>query len=946
MMKKTIIMLLVLLCSLPFVLGAAPDASWTSCKNVNISGSASINLGNQSIAGLNVTEIGIASSAVNELRMDDEECYEDTDVSFGVDSFTVMRTDDSTWAEIAFITEESHPSGTNLIYSLYYNTSTPAEPGLSTHLTVYDTATDSDGSASGHTPDYDVCSASWTADALTISENKFYMNTLDNPDYMDVSNCADNKTHVALIVELRAASSSKDLKVGWKTTAAEGNPTDAIAYLTGTDNMRWSANSSNIDVRGAPNGGEYKSYTARLHPNELTTVSVANHSLVYYENRTGRASATYTTTFAITTGAGSSAPNYFFDNVAVWNGTEAQRVKGYYPQSSVTISDEVIVASTFSVSCNEIYNASAISSFKVTFYNSTYSTTIETTSGSVIFNTSEGIYSLNISSADYFNKSYADINISFGSSFTANLTQAHVFFNATTKITRQEISSFNVFAPLQATSTANGSARLNLSAQDYNISMNGTANFTGTLNINVSPLDVSQYEIIATNANITFSAHDIFDNATLSNFKVTLENAENYYSETLTASGSALTFLIEKNLNYTATINMTDYAINTTILSPTVSENFHNFSLYPVNLVYFTVYNQNTSLILNTTTVTIEAIGDVNYSSQTTDNGTLLFESLAFDDYEFKVSASGYESSSYFVNITPLISATVNAYLLPTATGEFITFNTRTFQDAAIEGVLYTVARRFESSFVTVEQKRTDFSGNVRLFLDQSEKYRMTITHPDYDTKVIEIQPVSTSYTVLLSSGAQEIIQPLFSDVQYSSLPASNIITPSVLNFSLVVSSSSGILQFFGVNATVGNVSYIENVTGSAAGGTAILTLNLTQETGAFNVDYFIKAQGYDLFRQQRTFNIFNTTPANYSAPTLISVAEETGISSTSKSLVAVFSSAIVMMTFGGLTSPGIGGLIGLTALSAWTLFGWIALKYALIAAALMVGGYVLLSSD
>ena len=329
------ILLFLILLSINFVYASAPDSNWVKCKDLNITNQNSINMGNQSII-YNITGIKIVSDAVTEVRVADANCNKGGNFI----NITGTNTDNATWAQVHFITPQSHPIGTALTYSVYYNTSAPALPNFDSGLTLYD---EFDGSTlSGHKPDYTKCGTTWaiTTGGDSLSGGELVMDNPDKPSRIMVSGCANNNTFNALLSVNRWLSPA----AGWGhigfTNAASGTARDTFAFIEADAILNLQLNAVNSNT--VPwNTVKYIGISLRLKPTKVASVKATNASNVVYSNEMTAATTGYQTTYYITTYAASVAPNGGrVDRIVLINGSEAERATMYYPQSTITLGAE------------------------------------------------------------------------------------------------------------------------------------------------------------------------------------------------------------------------------------------------------------------------------------------------------------------------------------------------------------------------------------------------------------------------------------------------------------------------------------------------------------------------------------------------------------------------------------------------------------------------------
>lgn len=89
-------------------------------------------------------------------------------------------------------------------------------------------------------------------------------------------------------------------------------------------------------------------------------------------------------------------------------------------------------------------------------------------------------------------------------------------------------------------------------------------------------------------------------------------------------------------------------------------------NLYSTNTIVFTVENENTQSIINTTTVNITLSGSVLGYNYSTTTGTVSATLLITDNYTITVSANGYSTRTYLAEVSSNTVQSITLYLLPT----------------------------------------------------------------------------------------------------------------------------------------------------------------------------------------------------------------------------------------------------------------------------------------
>ncbi len=163
--------------------------------------------------------------------------------------------------------------------------------------------------------------------------------------------------------------------------------------------------------------------------------------------------------------------------------------------------------------------------------------------------------------------------------------------------------------------------------------------------------------------------------------------------------------------------------------------------------------------------------------------------------------------------------------------------------------------------YVAVGQIETDYAGQTALTLDTMNEYRIVIEAAGYPIKTIEMRPILSSYTITLQeTGAG--FENVYEGIAYSITPInrSTNVSQSYSDFRLDIYSSNSDLEVFGVrtfghNYTCIPASCTTNVTGSPAGGSAIVRVK-GNTTGTVKIDVYYKRIGYPIV--YLNFNIYS----------------------------------------------------------------------------------------
>ena len=259
---------------------------------------------------------------------------------------------------------------------------------------------------------------------------------------------------------------------------------------------------------------------------------------------------------------------------------------------------------------------------------------------------------------------------------------------------------------------------------------------------------------------------------------------------------------------------------------------------------------ENQSLI--TEDVTIFFTGPTSIQVNTS-SGTLSVGELKVGEYFIQAESASYPRRGLFFTVTNA-SANVDLYLVIDLAGnDFIDYIVQDDGRNRLNDVRLTFQKNINNSFITVAQIETDFAGQARIFQDQQNEYRIVMSLAGFATQTIDLIPLLTSYTLTLSTIAEQLFDTTYEGIRYTISPAARILNASgnFENISFTIFDGTSSLEYFGLNII--NHSYecipascITNISGSPAGGTATVQVKLNV-TGSFDTLYFFKRNGFPI---------------------------------------------------------------------------------------------------
>lgn len=611
---------------------------------------------------------------------------------------------------------------------------------------------------------------------------------------------------------------------------------------------------------------------------------------------------------------------------------------------------------TFTITTKDFHNGSTVNSFTAIVSNATETYTNVTTTGQINFeNITQGIYDITIQSTEaggYFERTYENINAS--NDLEAKIWQAVVYINASDIVDGTKISAFGATTGTQLNhSNSTGWATLRLNAKSHDIVGNTSTYFSTTQNLSLSALEEKYFTLEFGRNKLSINASDIFSNQSVSSFTINVIGLNVTYDRTLSTTTGQINFSLS-NGNYSMAISGSTIAKAYANITVDTTITNHTFQVFSINSIYIQTFIEGTSTLLKPNQVKASFDSDLSVFNLSTTNATIYSENMILGAYTITMSSSGYTSRDYFITLNSGENVQLNAYLANTTNYEEITF---TIEDVVtletLEGVVVSVSEKINLSYMTIAQASSDIAGQVLFTLDQTKEYRFTLNAEGYLTKVFNLKPISTAYTVTLDRSIVFDWSTIFSKITYLLLPNSTSTSAGeYVNFSIITSSLSGAVQnYFGLNTTYLGIEYKTNVSGSPAGGTADIVLNLSNASfSTISIGYFISVSGEDIIYINRDFYLSNITYYNESVAGVKEILKQ-NVNSGYLAIIAVLGTILIMGTFHGI---GIKGnklsVVGAMSMGVFTYFGFIhpdPIKNALIGSIItitLLGSYFILT--
>lgn len=484
-------------------------------------------------------------------------------------------------------------------------------------------------------------------------------------------------------------------------------------------------------------------------------------------------------------GVRSDVANDWFGNFTIWQGGCLSPPSPPAPPS----------ASNFSATATDEWSGSSLNIslwIDGTFYGT------NTTVTSALLSNSTTLHNVTIGSTDYFNRTYANYNVS--SNLAGSLHQAEVCFNATEKASGGAVSLNNITV-VSTVRTASPFC-YNLSAGTYNVKAQKTGWYSQNQSFVVTALQNNTQTIVNMSyANLTVSAKDGTTNASLTSCDTIINhiNWTWWAGESQTGMTNASYYLV--NGTYNVSINCPGYALTYGVANVTVSGNTnYTFTLYKTNSVSITILDEITgNPILSN--ITVRWTNNATTWENITDTSTLFVYNLTPSNYTILFYGSNYSTRTYTITVGNLTTQFLTAYMVSSTYSTIFTVKDKDTGDIQAD-VAFTLYKLVNSTWTTVESKYTDITGKVQIYYDPIGNYRFYLAKSGYEDLIFYLNPILfDTYDVFM-----ERTSPLNYSVDYDDI--SIIYSPHSFNnnenttFNFLISSPDGQLTSYGIKLT------------------------------------------------------------------------------------------------------------------------------------------------
>lgn len=175
-------------------------------------------------------------------------------------------------------------------------------------------------------------------------------------------------------------------------------------------------------------------------------------------------------------------------------------------------------------------------------------------------------------------------------------------------------------------------------------------------------------------------------------------------------------------------------------------------------------------------------------------------------------------------------------FLLPTSSGQQVSFQVQTVGGSRISGAIVNASR---SGYGLVESRTTDDSGIVTMFLDPTAIYTINAFKQGYPISVLTLTPTQTSYTIVLGSNATTVVDYSRGITYYTAPVQTELTNDTAYVFNFTISSTYSGLTSYGFILKDYYGNSLASASGSnTAGGSAATSFN-TGNYSFIRMNYF-----------------------------------------------------------------------------------------------------------
>src|SRR5574343_553114 len=564
--------------------------------------------------------------------------------------------------------------------------------------------------------------------------------------------------------------------------------------------------------------------------------------IVYFNNTLKDSYAKSASFFQFFSGNGAGY-NFTIDDLCIWTTNDTSCYATPSPPSTV-----VVITASLNNSIN-----STISGYWVTLSgNGTQTNCTSGNGGSQFFN-----YSLTQT-------------ISSTTTVYGQATQAYIDVNTTQLFTGSTIYTFNATSWVYKNTTTNGVVRVPALNGSNNIMVQAPGNYSKNTTCTVSsPLSTTTCSVSGVYDNLfTIGAKNASTNSGISWFNVTVTNASISLSNNTETTTGVIIYQLLRGYDYNFFISANGLGITNVTLPANASTNLYNFSLLIENSINITFIDETTDVVINTTTILLELIGNSSTYTYNTSTGRVNASLLVPQEYLLRYGATGYLTRFGTFTLNPKSNNVFNLYLCSTSTCGNVTITVQDTLNNRLEGAIVKILKYDVATNTYIQRDfiSTNFDGQGISRIELNNEYYKFIVEYD-DAVVLTTSPsyiFSTSITLTVSLSASG----------FENTIGQGAVTGSVSNVSS--NGNSTILTFLWNDrdntASTGTITAyqltrsgrtsINSTTGSGSSGQVFVTIPNTQDT-TFQIEGTVNKDGTNMKIDEESVAFASIIPEN-----------------------------------------------------------------------------------
>jgi hypothetical protein len=411
-----------------------------------------------------------------------------------------------------------------------------------------------------------------------------------------------------------------------------------------------------------------------------------------------------------------------------------QNITAFYNAGSGVFYDDVpnvpVVPEGFvEITLKNLYDDSGLTNFNVTITNTTDSTSISTTNGTVFYNSGETVNLTfhDIESNTYIERTFVDVDLS--SNYVGYVYQSVLNIIAKERVSNNVITSYNAtIESNENVSNAQGNITYYLNAGTYSIT--GSSNdflWDTQRNVTLNTKDDLTTILYFGNNSLNITVLNGLSNTSITDFDVFVTLNGSYYWNLTDHDSDGVVYFPTLAGFYNISVDHPDFALESEMVNLTESSQEIEFILYTFNSIFFNFYDEVGLFKLDFQPVSLEIISTAFSNNYTTSNGSIFLSLLSPSTYTIRTTSDGYTTRFNEYTLINNTNINLDVYLTNNSNSNFKTIEATVLNENSdpVEDVLIKVLRYdiSSNSYTVREEVRTNFEGQADLSLIKNEEY-------------------------------------------------------------------------------------------------------------------------------------------------------------------------------------------------------------------------------